>query len=198
MNKNIIPIDSRYIPLTQQRWCCVPTCIQIIMYRHDLPLVPAELIGYHLGLTVPKEELKYFWQGRTGKKPRAGWGTQIYKKEYSPNTAFAKLGIPLRMNLKLINEFSNLQSFNSYLKSIEQNDKDVLVCFDWGTLFNDDYHGGHVCVLDRVFLSKGEMRIIDPEYKAPKWRVIKIKDMFEAMKYHGEKKSAGFWELIKE
>lgn len=194
---SLVPSDSRYVPLTQQRWCCVPTCIQMIMYKHGIPLAPAELIGYYLGLTIPKEELKYFWKGRTGKKPRAGWGTQIYKKEYSPNVAFEKLGIPLRMSLRLINEFPDLQTFSAYLKSVDKSNRDVLVCYDWGTLFNDGHHGGHVCVLDKVYLRRGEMRIIDPEYKAPKWRVIKIKDMFEAMKYHGEKKSGGFWELTK-
>lgn len=75
---------------------------------------------------------------------------------------------------------------------------DDLVCYDWGKLFNkSDNQGGHVCVFDRVSLDKNELRIIDPDYNAPKWRVIKIDMLFEAMKYHGQDKSAGFWELHK-
>ncbi len=51
----IVPKDSRYIPFSQQPYCCVPTSIQMVMYRHNIPLVPAEELGYHLGLTVPKD-----------------------------------------------------------------------------------------------------------------------------------------------
>lgn len=174
----------------------MPTCIQMVMYRRGIPLVPAELIGYHLGLVVPKEELKYFWNGKTGKKPLAGWGTRISKKEYGPNTALNKLGIPLRMEIHLIDGFPILEDFKAYLKEIEEKNKDVLVCFDWGTLFNEDQHTGHVCVLDRVYSERRKVRIIDSEYKAPKWRIVGIKKLYEAMKFHGPKKSGGFWELV--
>ncbi len=196
--KETIPPDTRYIPLTQQRWCCVPTCIQMVMLRHNLPLISAELIGYHMGLLVPQEELQYFWNGRTGEKPPAGYGTQIGKKEYAPNTVFKKLHIPLKMTWSLIDKFPDIQSFNKYLAEVENNDKDVFVCYDWGTLFDKDYHGGHVCVLDKVYMDKGEVRIIDPEYTAPKWRMVGIDKLFEAMKYHGKGKSGGFWELHNE
>jgi hypothetical protein len=52
--KEIVPSDSRYVPLTQQKWCCVPTCIQMVMIKQGIPLQPAELIGYELGLIVPE------------------------------------------------------------------------------------------------------------------------------------------------
>ena len=194
---DIVPVDTRYVPLTQQRWCCVPTCIQIVMYRHNIPLVPAEVIGYHLGLTVPQEDLQYFWNGRTGEEPVAGWGTQISKPEYSPNAAFEKLKIPLKMELMLIDGFADEDEFREYLGGVEDSDKDVLVCFDYGTLYDTDYHSGHVCVLDRVYLERGKMRLIDTEYKSPKWREIEIDKMFKAMKTHGNLKSGGFWELKK-
>ncbi|HOI97666.1 MAG TPA: hypothetical protein PLA19_04145 [Candidatus Pacearchaeota archaeon] len=195
MPKEIVPKDSRYTPLTQQRFCCVPTCIQMIMLRHNLPLLSAELLGYHMGLTVPKEELKLFWNARTGPKPKAGYGTQIGKKQYDLNTVFDNLNIPLRMSLSSIDEFVDFVQFKDYLINLGKGDKDVLVCYDWGTLFGADAHNGHVCVLDNVFDGKNEVRIIDPEYKAPKWRVVKIKNLYDAMVFHGKDKSAGFWEF---
>ena len=94
----IIPKDSRYVPLTQQNWCCVPTCIQMIMLKHEVPLLAAEFLGYHLGLIVPEQELKYFWNARTGKRPSSGWGTQIGNQKYEPNLVFEKLNIPLKMS----------------------------------------------------------------------------------------------------
>jgi hypothetical protein len=191
---DIVPSDSRYIPLTQQRWCCVPTCIQMVMLRHQIPLMPAELMGYYMGLVVPPEELKFFWNGRTGEKPKSGYGTQK-KKEYDPNMVFKKFSIPLKMTWSLIDKFPDIKSLNTYLSKVESKNMDIFVCCDWGTLFDDNYHGGHVCVIDRVYLNKSEIRIIDPEYKAPKWRIIKIDKLFEAMKFHGKDNSAGFWEL---
>lgn len=193
---DIVPSDTRYIPFTQQRWCCVPACIQMVMYRHGIPLLPAELIGYHLGLTVPKKKLKYFWKGRIGKKPKAGWGTQIGEKEFEPNRAFKRLKIPLEMEFKLIGEFSDFSSVINYLRDMEEKDTDILACFDGGVLFNEKIHYGHVCVIDRVYFDKKEVRIIDSEYKAPKWRVVKIQRLYEAMKFHAvAAKKAGFWEL---
>lgn len=194
----IIPSDSRYVPLTQQKWCCVPTCFQIVMLRHSIPLIPTELIGYHMGLIVPEEGSQYFWDARTGERPPAGFGTQAGKKEYAPNAVFKKLKIPLKVRWSLINKFKDQSQFENYLMEVEKSDSDVLVCYDWGKLFDKpDYQGGHVCVLDRVYIDKGEVRIIDPEYNAPKWRVIKIDKLFESMKFHGRDNSAGFWELHK-
>lgn len=192
----VVPSDTRYIPLTQQRYCCVPTCIQMVMYRRNILLVPAELLGYYLGLIIPKKELKLFWNARTGKKPSAGYGTQIDKKEYNPNTAFKKLGIPLQMKLKLIDEFENITSFKNYLETIQEKDKDVIICYDYGTLFNIKSHNGHVCLIDRIYMDKNDIRMIDPWYLVSKWRIVKINKLFKAMKFHGAEKSGGFWELI--
>ncbi len=85
-----------YIPLTQQPFCCVSTCIQMILLRRGLPLYSQEEIGYELGLVVPKEYANLFQKVRTGKKPSAGWGTQINKPNYSLNNFFLKYKIPLK------------------------------------------------------------------------------------------------------
>jgi hypothetical protein len=195
MNKDIVPKDSKYIPLTQQKDCCVPTCIQMIMLRHNISLLPTELIGYYLGLIVPKKDLKYFWNARSGKKPIAGWGTQVNNEKYKPNDAFKKLKLPLKINFNLIDNFADLDSFKNYLRKIEKIKKDIIICYDYGTLFNTNHHNGHVCVLDRVYLIKGKVRIIDPENNNPKWRVVNIKKLYNSMKFHGPQKSGGFWEI---
>jgi hypothetical protein len=189
----VVPSDSRYVPLTQQPYCCVPTCIQIVMAKRRIPLISQEEIGYYLGLTVPKKDSKYFYSARIGKMPKAGYGTQIYKKKYSLNRAFNRLGIRLKASYKLIDDFRTIDTFKKYLKSIEK--LDVLACFDYGALYNTDYHHGHVCVVDKVYLNKHSVRLIDPEHNVPKWRTVTIRKLFESMKEHGTGKSAGFWEL---
>lgn len=197
MPKDIIPSDSRYIPLTQQKSCCVPTCIQMVMLRHNIPLQPAELIGHHLGLIVDADSVKYFWNVTTGERPSSGYGTRIGLPEYSLNSMFEKLNIPLKSTLQLINKFAILESFADYLKKVVSNEQDILVCYDWPTLFDPMLHDhwGHVCVLDKVNIANDELRIIDPSPNSAKWVTIKISDMYRAMQVHGEKNSGGFWEI---
>lgn len=194
--ETVVPKDSRYTPLTQQKWCCVPTCIQMVMLKHKIPLQPAELIGYHMGLVVPKNDKKYFYNVRTGPKPPAGYGTQA-GKQYNPNAVFKKLKIPLKMSWQLINKFSDLDQFRKYLGKVESSGKDTLICYDWYALFLSGVkqRNGHVCVLDKVYLDKNIVRIIDPDWEAPRWREIKITALYKAMQIHGVGNCAGFWEI---
>lgn len=197
MPNNIVPADSKYVPLTQQKWCCVPTCIQMVMLKHTIPLIPAELIGYHMGLVVPEDAQKFFWNARTGERPAAGYGTQAGKSEYSPNAVFKKLDIPLKMSWSLIDTFKDLTSFREYLQEVRSSQADVLVCYDWPTLFDPDEkdHWGHVCLLDKVDVENDEIRIIDPSANSAKWVTVSIPKMYEAMVSHTKEKSGGFWEI---
>jgi hypothetical protein len=133
----------------------------------------------------------------TGPRPKAGYGTRAGEKKYNPNAILKKLKIPFKFRGRLIDKFESLEEFKKYLIEAEKNDKDILVCFDWGKLTGEKYTGGHVCVFDRYLPEKDEMRIIDPEYNSPKWRMVNTKKMYDTMKFHGASKSAGFWELIK-
>lgn len=193
MKKDIVPKNSRYIPFTQQPSCCVPTCIQMVMYRHGIPLIPAEKIGYYLGLTVHPDRKSLFYNVRTStERPPAGYGTRIYDPQYEPNTACKKLNIPLEFEIKLITKFDSVEKLSETLKEAETNNIDVLLCFHHGTLIDDpekDY--GHVCVFDRMIENK--IRMIDPSPEHPKWRNVTVEKMYVAMKKHGEKRSAGLW-----
>lgn len=170
----------------------------MVMLRNNIHLIPAEELGYHLGLTIHPSRAALFYNPRVSEvRPPAGYGTQIYQTKYSPNRVFKKFGIPLKMSWSLIDKFKTFGSITEYMSEIESSGKDVLVCYDWPTLFdpgNTD-HWGHVCVLDRVYLDKNELRMIDPSPDQPKWNTVKIDKMYEAMKFHGKEKSGGFWEL---
>jgi hypothetical protein len=190
-------MESRYIPLTQQKYCCVPTCIQMVMYKNSIPLVSQEDIGNVLGLTVPKEDAYLFKNPRTGERPRAGWGTQIYKDEYSPNVAFQKLQIPLQMELHLIDEFGSVKDVITFLSSQQDDNSDILVCYDYGTLFDTDSTSGHVNVFDGIDIDSQLITLIDPEQKVPKYRVVHAEKLFDAMVVHTKDKSGGFWKLSK-
>lgn len=192
----ITPENSRYIPLTQQPACCVPTCLQMVMYKNNIPLISAEEIGYHLGLVVHPDKSKYFYNVRTSaEKPLAGYGTRIYLPEFEPNMVFENLGIPLLFTVMSISEIAGADELARTLQEIEANDRDALLCFNHGALLGEiEKDWGHVVVFDRV---DGRARIIDPSPEHPKWQFIGLDKIFEAMVKHGDNNLGGVWLIDK-
>jgi len=195
INSEITPKASRYIPFTQQPACCVPTCIQMIMYKNNIPLIPAEEIGYALGLIVHPDKSNLFYNTRTSTtRPAAGYGTRIYDPEYEPNVAFKKLNIPLSFSIKSITDIRSEKQLIKTLSEVESFNQDVLICFHQGALENDpNKDWGHVCVFDRII--NGEIRFIDPSPSDAKWRTFSAEALFESMQQHGAQRSAGLWYL---
>jgi len=193
--KDVVPKDSRYIPLTQQKSCCVPTCIQMVMLRHDIPLMPAEELGHYIGLVVHPDKAYLFYNVRTSrKKPPAGYGTRIYYPRFKPDKAFKALRLPMSLTIKPISKFNSPKEVEDYLRTAESNNKDILLCFNHGALIDDPSKDwGHICVFDRLI--GNSIRIIDPNPDQPKWRNVSVRKMFQAMRRHGEKRSGGLWEL---
>lgn len=182
--KEIIPKDTRYIPFTQQNSCCVPTSISIVMYKLGIPLMPVELLGYHLGLILDKDKKHLFWNVRTGKRPDAGYGTQMNKKEYEINSVFKKIKIPLKVTTYYINDFKTKKDLVSYLvNSIKQN-KDIIVLLNSDVLNNTKNMNGHACVVDKIYPAKDIVRLIDPSSFQSKWREIRIDKFIKAIKLH--------------
>jgi len=190
--------NSRYIPFTQQTKCCVPTSLQMVMYRNNIPLIPAEELGYHLGLVVPLDGGGLFWNARVADTPpsKAGYGTQIYNAEYELNKVFKKLGIPLKVDKILASEIKNTDNLVAILSNIENNNIDALLCFNDGVISGKyEEYSGHVVVFDRIV--NGEIQIVDASPKQPKWRLINPDLMLEAIKQHDNTSSGGIWILEK-
>ena len=168
----------------------------MVMYKHNIPLVPSEKIGHYLGLIVHPDNQSLFYGARTSKiPPRAGYGTRIYQPKYKPTKALRKLKIPLEIKIVPAIQFKTKNELKTYLSQVEKQDKDVFFCFNYGALINDsNKSGGHVVVFDR--LKRGGIRIIDPSPNKPKWRIVTLVKMFKAMKKHSEK-SGGVWEISK-
>ena len=79
MNKKIF--KKIYQPISQKPYCCVPASLSMILNRRGIRHENQEKIGYDLGLIVSSEKSHLFTKVRTGKKPLAGYGTQINKKQ---------------------------------------------------------------------------------------------------------------------
>lgn len=187
-------MNSRYVPFVQQPYCCVPTCFQMVMYRLHIPLIPQDMLAYEMGLTVPEEDVHLFAKAHIGSKPSAGWGTQIQKKHFHPNTIFPKLGIPLHVEQSFIKDFKDEDGLRDLLLAIQKDNGDALLCFDYGKLWDLPRKGGHVCVFD--YIEGDDVYIIDPEKSVPKYRNTSVKKLFAAMNFHGDDNSTGVWRVL--
>ena len=192
--EEIVPKDSRYVPIPQQPSCCCPACISMIMYKNNIPLVPQELLGYHLGLIVREEDKHLYWNPRDGVKPPSGYGTQIYRPEYHPDVAFKTLNIPLKMTYHSVNDFADTENLVDFISEKIADNADLMACFNHERL-NGSHHGGHLCVIDIV--DNGMIRLVDPQRDEPKWHNVNAEDLLDAMKIHGQEKMGGIWEFKK-
>lgn len=193
-----IPRDSRYVPFTQQPSCCVPTCMQMVMYRNNIPLRPAEEIGYHLGLVVSPDQSNLFCNVRTSaERPSAGYGIRMHIPEFDPNIAFARMGVPLHFVVEPVKEIPSANDLLERLRTIERGELDALVAFNLETLIDDPSLNGahHACVFDRII--DGRVRLIDPSFYAPKWRMFDVEQLFLAMQKHVSSDWGGIWLLTK-
>lgn len=189
-----VPFDTEYIPLTQQYYLCVPTCIQMIMLKNKIPLIPAEEIGKQLGLIVPETDKKYFWNVSVGTPHNSGYGTNINK--YPLKDFFSSYDIPLECIFVPISTFKSTQELSAQILKLLNKESSVLVCYDWGSLFGDNKkHWGHVCLLDHFDKQFNLVRMIDPDPDQPKWKYVSLEDLFDAMKFHGDEKSGGLWKF---
>lgn len=188
-------MKSRYTPLTQQPYCCVPACLQMVMYKHGIPLLPQEDMAYELGLVVPEKDAHMFNKVRTGEKPSSGWGTQIQKEEFSANSFFRSHNVPLDLKRVGTRDFKDKEGLRKLLQGIQVSDRDGLLCFDYGKLWSLDFSGGHVCVFDHI---EGDtVHIVDPERNVPKYRQTTLDALFAAMDFHGDHNSTGVWLIEK-
>lgn len=182
--KNIIPKDTRYVPFTQQKSCCVPASISIVMYKLGIPLISQELLGYYLGLILDKDKKNLFWNVRTGRRPKTGYGVQMLEKKYEINSVFKKLKIPLKITNYSISNFKTKKELVSYISKSIKEDKDLIVLLGSDILNNTKNNNGHACVIDRIYPSKDTIRLIDPSSEQAKWREIKLDKFIEAVKCH--------------
>ena len=181
-----------YKPLDQKPYCCVPTCISMVLDRRKISHDSQDEIGYELGLTVPKEKAHLYTKVRTGKKPIAGYGTQVGKKQYSINHFFKKNNIGLKETYFFVKDISDVREF--IISNIKLNN-DIIVCFN-----NEKLHGkgdwGHVSLIQGI--EKNIVSLVDPGKDVPKIRKVKLDKLIESMEYHGKEKSGGFWLISKD
>lgn len=189
MTKEVVPLNTRYVPFVQQPYCCGPACIQMVLYKNHLPLLSQEQIGAELGLIVPTELKNAFYNVDARDKPvvGSGFGTRIQDPDFSLAKLIEKQAWPFRFTTELASSFINEEVFIHRLKELVLDDSDALICFQ------NDQGTGHVCVLDTI--DDQTVTLMDPSQNYPKWRAISYPELFKRVQAHGDDNFGGIWIL---
>ncbi|MFO0970927.1 MAG: hypothetical protein U0520_01095 [Candidatus Saccharimonadales bacterium] len=187
--------DSRYAPIPQKKYHCVPACLQMILTKHELHVPSQDEIGYNLGVIVPSDEAGNFDPVRVGIEPDGCHGTHLEKPEYDFNTVARALGWGVKMTCRSPDNFTTSESLLDYLTQAEEADKDVILCYDFPALYENG-SGGHTNLFDRV--RPEGIRVIEPIEIAARpnylWRTQDPTELLTAMQVHADY-MGGTWEI---
>lgn len=173
----IIKVNPEYIPLVQQRFCCVPCCVQWVLLRRNLPMISQENIAEYFDLRIPKKLNHLFLKNFSNKKGAwGGYGTAAQTDE-SLTKLFTDYKIPLTCERKLISQVNNPEKF---IAQNLKNGNDILTDYHLhgvGKKFNN----GHLAVISEIDTSKKTITLGDPNPKDPKFWKIRLSKFVKAM-----------------
>jgi hypothetical protein len=190
MAKNQIRIKPNYIPLTQQKYCCLPCCVQWIMLRRGMRLISQDEMARDLGVVIAPEDQRLFnIKMKTVKKlpkGKSGYGTWTYKiPEF-----LKKHKIPLTVKRFYPSKIDNVKDF---LIENLKNGNDIIVSFNIAAYARPEsgVNYVHSCIIDSI-TAKSENVIVtlgDPAYSHRKFFDISLEKLLQGMstKYGKEK-----------
>lgn len=181
--------SMKYLKVTQKDYCCVGACLEMILKRHGITDYDQERIAYELGLIVPPHLASNFRYARTGKKPSAGYGTQIQEPQYSIGHFFKKHNLHFAQKYYYITSIKEAEKFLN-----RNNEQDILIIAHCGTLYGSpDADWGHAVLLDHI---NGDQVTIQENSSKKDREIIALSQLLCAIETHGQKNGAGFY-LIK-
>ena len=188
-------MNSRYVPVAQKPFCCVPACLQMILNKHGINPPTQDMLGYHLGLVVPPEKADKFSPVRIGSGPEAGTGTRIFEPEYNFNTVAERLGWGLEFLFTSPDDLT-MKGLADYLSEGEAEDRDAIVSIDYRTLYRTKETSSHVSLFDGI--SGDTVQLVDPAVIAgiaSQIRQVNISTLLTAMQ-NNSPWMGGLWEII--
>jgi hypothetical protein len=146
-------------------------------------------IGWELGLIVPPGVKYEFTKVRTGPKPRAGYGSQTSKPQFSIENYFVRNNLPLSITRVTA---SSLVELNSIIGAALDQDNDIVLCLNSLRLFGDgDIE--HVVLIEGYNKASGQVRVVDPAIGAPMHRTTTVDSIFETLQERTVSVLGGLW-----
>lgn len=180
-------INPPYIPLTQQRLCCVPCAVQWVLLRRKLKMFSQEEIGKALDLTIPKKHKKLFIENiKIAKKPKRGYGTKETDGS-KINKFFRKHKIPLKVK----------KVFHSKIKDpvklIADNLKkgnDLMILTYMSVVKSKEKYGHALLVSEIILDRKPKLVLGDPSFLNKKFWEVDLDKVIRGMdkRFDGEER----------
>lgn len=180
----------KYKKVNQKPYCCVGACMEMILNRNNIKNNGQVEIACKLGLTVPEEYKNDYPTAIIGKKPEAGYGTQIQKNQYSINSFFDTNNINLKEEYHFITDLDIAKNF-----LIENKDYDIMICCHCATLYDSpDADWGHMLLFENID-NNNNIILLDPSAKR-NYETISLEKLLKSISIHKKENGAGFY-LIK-
>lgn len=192
----IIRIKPNYIPLTQQKYCCVPCCLQWILLRSGLKMFSQDQLAKDLGVVIPPEDQRLFniKQKTLAKLPKGkgGYGVWTYKFPQ----VIKKYGWPL-----MVRRFypSKIPDVKKFLADNLSAGNDIIVTFNVAAYAKpgSGVNYGHACIIDSLKINGKKAVVIlgDPSFSHRKFFEIDLQKLLSGMstKYGKEKSFKVFY-----
>jgi hypothetical protein len=190
MAKYKVRITPHYVPLTQQKYCCLPCCIQWILLRRGMKLLSQDEMARDLGVVIAPEDQRLFniKMKVTKKLPRGklGYGTWSYT---IPNF-LKKHKIPLTVRRHYPSKLDDVKKFLcEHLKT----GNDIIVSYNVAAYAKpgSGVKYVHSCIVDSVTSNKKDVIVTlgDPAYSHRKFFDIELQKLLNGMTNYGEEKN---------
>src|SRR3989344_3983213 len=172
-------IHPPYIPLTQQRLCCVPCAVQWILLRRKLPIFTQEKIGAALLLVVPPRCNRLFGDAFrvSGRKPPRGYGTQT--EDATPFNAFLRSKrLPLRVKHLRHSELKNPE--RTIVMNLKKGNDVMIITFM--SPVDKRRQWGHALLVSKIELGKKPaITVGDPNFTAAKFYDLPLEKLLRGM-----------------
>lgn len=198
MTNKKIRLQPNYIPLTQQKYCCLPCCLQWIMLRRGLKLASQDEMAKNLGVVIAPEDQRLFnVKMKISKKlpkGKTGYGVWTYKIPQF----LKKYGIPLKVKRFYPSKIKNVTKF---LSDNLESGNDIIVSFNMAAYAKPErgVNYVHSCVIDSIKIRDRSVIVTlgDPAFSHRKFFDIELEKLLSGMsvKYGKEKSFKVFTKL---
>jgi hypothetical protein len=167
---------------------CVPACLNMILGRRGFEQLPQAVIATELGLVVPPRLRDVFPTAGVSENKR-DWGVHPQHEGTSLKSLFARHDLPLSELFYLPSHIPSSFGYADFLISNLEFGNDVIVGYDYATVFGVGGNVGHVNLICDVDSVQDFACLLDPEFvdQGPQW--VKIKDLINGIRAQQD----GFW-----
>ena len=179
---------KHYPPEKAEPLMCVPACLNMIFRRRGLEPIPQKLIAVELGLVVPLRLQNSFPLACISEDSR-DWGVHPQDERTSLKGFFDRQRIPLEEKFYLSSQIPTSFGYAEFLSLALESGNDVIVGYDYATVFRSGGNVGHVSLICDVDSAKDVAWILDPESADEGPMHVLLRDLVAGVRTQRD----GFW-----